>query len=216
MRCSMRSSAAPSRRQRPPSTSWRCGWPPATTGSPNWFAGIRISPPKRKRWTRRSVAAVSKERVEARSCCRAARPRPGLPPFRPNAPSLQKTLSAEFPDYAALSNPLPMTVKEIQSLLSGDEAMVLFAVTEKESYAIAITREGFDWKPLRSWRGSAVARRSPLSAADSMSPMPAMRPANPACSIWRSPTELYNTLLGPRRDAGQGQAQPADRRHRAR
>ena len=49
---------------------------------------------------------------------------------------MQKTLSAEFPDYAALSNPLPMTVKEIQPLLSGDEAMVLFAVTEKESYVI--------------------------------------------------------------------------------
>ena len=29
-----------------------------------------------------------------------------------------------------------MTAKEIQSLLSGDEAMVLFAVTEKESYVI--------------------------------------------------------------------------------
>jgi CHAT domain-containing protein len=61
---------------------------------------------------------------------------------------LQKTLSAEFPDYAALSNPLPLTVKELQPLLSGDEAMVLFAVTEVESYAIAITRESFDWKPI--------------------------------------------------------------------
>jgi CHAT domain-containing protein len=61
---------------------------------------------------------------------------------------LQKTLSAEFPDYAALSNPLPMTVKEIQSLLSGDEAMVLLTATIKDSYVIAITREGFDWSPI--------------------------------------------------------------------
>jgi hypothetical protein len=43
---------------------------------------------------------------------------------------------------------LPLTVKEIQPLLSGDEAMVLFAVTEVESYVIAITRESFDWKPI--------------------------------------------------------------------
>ena len=57
-------------------------------------------------------------------------------------------MAKEFPDYAALSNPLPMTAKEIQALLSGDEAMVLFAVTEKESFAFAITRESFDWKPL--------------------------------------------------------------------
>ena len=56
---------------------------------------------------------------------------------------MQKTLAAEFPDYAALSNPLPMTAKEIQSLLSDDEAMVLFAVTEKESYVFAMTREQF-------------------------------------------------------------------------
>ena len=41
-----------------------------------------------------------------------------------------------------------MTAKEIQALLSDDEAMVLFAVTEKESYVIAITRESFDWKPI--------------------------------------------------------------------
>ena len=32
----------------------------------------------------------------------------------------------------------------------GDEAMVLFAVAEKESYVFAITQDGFDWKPFRS------------------------------------------------------------------
>jgi len=41
-----------------------------------------------------------------------------------------------------------MTVKEIQSLLSEDEAIVLLTVTVKDSYAIAITREGFDWSPI--------------------------------------------------------------------
>jgi hypothetical protein len=41
-----------------------------------------------------------------------------------------------------------MTAKEIQSLLSGDEAMVLFVVTVKESYVLAITRESLDWKPV--------------------------------------------------------------------
>jgi CHAT domain-containing protein len=39
-------------------------------------------------------------------------------------------------------------VKEIQSLLSENEALVQFAVTEVESYVIAITRESFDWKPI--------------------------------------------------------------------
>jgi CHAT domain-containing protein/Tfp pilus assembly protein PilF len=62
--------------------------------------------------------------------------------------SLQQSLAKEFPDYAALSNPLPLGVKDIQALLAGDEAMVLFALAEKESYVVAITRDGFDWKQI--------------------------------------------------------------------
>jgi hypothetical protein len=53
----------------------------------------------------------------------------------------------EFPNYAALSNPLPVTRAQIQALLSDDEALVLFAVAEKESYVVAITRESADWLP---------------------------------------------------------------------
>jgi CHAT domain-containing protein len=59
---------------------------------------------------------------------------------------LQTTFAAEFPDYAALSNPLPLKAKEIQELLSGDEAMVLFALADKESFVLALTRDEFDWQ----------------------------------------------------------------------
>jgi CHAT domain-containing protein/Tfp pilus assembly protein PilF len=62
--------------------------------------------------------------------------------------SLQKILAAEFPDYAALSNPLPVTAKELQALLSADEAMVMFAVADKETYVFALTRDSFVWKPV--------------------------------------------------------------------
>jgi CHAT domain-containing protein/Tfp pilus assembly protein PilF len=93
------------------------------------------------------VAAVSKERSK-RDPAAEARARSRLAAIATERASLQKTLSAEFPDYAALSNPLPLTVKEIQPLLSADEAMVLFAVTDAESYVIAITRGNFDWKPI--------------------------------------------------------------------
>jgi hypothetical protein len=41
-----------------------------------------------------------------------------------------------------------MTAKEVQALLSDDEAMVLFAVAEKETYVFALTRDNFDWKPI--------------------------------------------------------------------
>lgn len=61
---------------------------------------------------------------------------------------LQKTLAVEFPDYASLSNPLPLTLKDIQLLLSADEAMALYSVVNRQSYVIAITREGVDWKEI--------------------------------------------------------------------
>ncbi len=76
-------------------------------------------------------AAAGRERLAAIAAERAA---------------LQKTFAAEFPDYAALSNPLPLKAKEIQELLSGDEAMVLFALADKESFVLALTRDEFDWQ----------------------------------------------------------------------
>jgi hypothetical protein len=63
--------------------------------------------------------------------------------------ALRKVFASEFPDYAALSNPLPMTAKEVQALLHEDEALVLFlAARDKESYVFAITRDQFDWKSI--------------------------------------------------------------------
>ena len=60
--------------------------------------------------------------------------------------TLQKTFAAEFPEYAALSNPLPLKAREIQELLSGDEAMVLFALADRESFVLALSRDSFDWQ----------------------------------------------------------------------
>ena len=93
------------------------------------------------------VAAVSRERSK-RDLAAEQRSRARLATISAERAALQKIFAAEFPDYAALSNPLPMTAKEIQALLSDDEAMVLFAVAEKESYVFALTRGHFDWKPI--------------------------------------------------------------------
>jgi CHAT domain-containing protein len=90
------------------------------------------------------VAALSKQ--GQRDPATAQRGRERLAAIAAERASLQKTFAAEFPDYSALSNPLPLKAKEIQSLLAGDEAMVLFALADKDSYAIALTRDGFDWR----------------------------------------------------------------------
>lgn len=93
------------------------------------------------------MSAVSKDRAK-RDPAAEQRARERVSAIAGERAKLQKALSTEFPDYSALSNPLPLASKEVQSLLSADEAMVLFAVAEKESYVFALTRDTLDWKPV--------------------------------------------------------------------
>jgi CHAT domain-containing protein/Tfp pilus assembly protein PilF len=93
------------------------------------------------------IAAVSKPSAQ-RDVAAEQRSRARIGAIANERSGLQKTLGVEFPDYASLSNPLPLAVKEIQPLLSADEAMVLYSVVDKQSYVIAITRESVDWKEI--------------------------------------------------------------------
>lgn len=92
------------------------------------------------------VLGLSKQ--AGRDPAAAQRSRQRLAAVAAERASLQKILATEFPGYAALSNPLPVTAKELQALLSADETMVLFAVADKETYVFALTRESLDWKPV--------------------------------------------------------------------
>jgi CHAT domain-containing protein len=93
------------------------------------------------------VTAVSKQSAQ-RDLATEQRSRARIATIANERAGLQSTLAVEFPDYASLSNPLPLMAKEIQLLLSADEAMVLYSVVDKQSYVIAITREGVDWKAI--------------------------------------------------------------------
>jgi CHAT domain-containing protein/Tfp pilus assembly protein PilF len=94
------------------------------------------------------LAAVSKE-PSKRDAAAEQRTRERLAVVTTERATLQKTFATEFPDYAALSNPLPLTTASLQSLLSDDEALVAFASDgDKTSYVFALTRDGFDWKQI--------------------------------------------------------------------
>lgn len=108
--------------------------------------------------------------------------------------ALQKTLATEFPDYAALSNPLSLKAREVQSLLSADEALVLFAIGDKQSFVIALTRDDVDWKQIplgtEAMAKKVAAFRRGLQVGiegDAKSRLFDLALAN----------ELYVTLLGP-------------------
>jgi CHAT domain-containing protein len=57
-------------------------------------------------------------------------------------------IGKEFPRYAALAHPKPLTTQEAQRLLGADEALVLFLPAANESYVFALTREGFEWRTI--------------------------------------------------------------------
>jgi CHAT domain-containing protein len=89
------------------------------------------------------IAAVAKEPAQ-RDSATEQRIRDRLAVIAAERNDLQQTFAKEFPDYAALSNPLPLSAKEAQALLSADEALVLFSA----GYVFALTRDGFDWKAI--------------------------------------------------------------------
>ncbi len=93
------------------------------------------------------IAAVSKPSAQ-RDVTSEQRSRARIAAIAGERAGLQKTLAIEFPDYASLSNPPPLTVKDVQPLLSADEAMTIYSVVDKRGYVIAITREGVDWKEI--------------------------------------------------------------------
>jgi CHAT domain-containing protein/tetratricopeptide (TPR) repeat protein len=52
---------------------------------------------------------------------------------------------AAYPDYAALTDPKPLSVAESQALLKGDEVMVVVLVGSERSFVWAVTRERAEW-----------------------------------------------------------------------
>ena len=93
------------------------------------------------------LAAVSKEPAK-RDAAAEQRIRERLAEIAKQRTALQGVFAAEFPDYAALSNPQPLAVKEIQALLSDGEALLTYATGDKESYVFAVTRTSAAWKPI--------------------------------------------------------------------
>jgi hypothetical protein len=144
------------------------------------------------------VAAVSKE-PSRRDAVAEQRSKDRLAAVFADRATLQKTLAAEFPDYAALSNPLPTTAAEIRALLSGDEAMVLFSVVDRESYVFALTRERFDWKLLPLGADALSQKVATFRQGLDVDNISNANPASGNAGLFdlALANELYATLLGP-------------------
>jgi CHAT domain-containing protein/Tfp pilus assembly protein PilF len=144
------------------------------------------------------LAAVSNE-PSKRDAANEQRIRERLAAIAEQRDGLQKTFAKDFPDYATLSNPLPLTTKDVQGLLSADEVLMLLSSGDKEAYVFALTRDGFDWKAIpfgADALGKKVAtfRRGldvdQLNRSIDVSGKPELFDLGLA-------NELYATLLGP-------------------
>ena len=78
--------------------------------------------------------------------------------------AIDATLSKDFPNYAALANPAPLAIADVQAELRPDEALVLFADTPEwkpmlaETFLWVITRTGARWVRARLGNTSLEAR----------------------------------------------------------
>ncbi len=61
---------------------------------------------------------------------------------------IDQTLAKEFPDYAALASPEPLTIADVQQLLRPQEALVLLLDTEHQS--ASLPEEAFIWVVTKS------------------------------------------------------------------
>jgi CHAT domain-containing protein/Tfp pilus assembly protein PilF len=148
------------------------------------------------------LAAVSKE-PSKRDAASEQRTRGRLAAIAQERDALKKVFAHEFPDYAALSNPLPLTTKEVQALLSGDEALVMFSVGDKESYVFALTRSGLDSKTIplgsASLTEKIAAFRHGLNLDELYRQIEVMKSTGKQPELFdlALANELYMSLLGP-------------------
>jgi CHAT domain-containing protein/Tfp pilus assembly protein PilF len=76
---------------------------------------------------------------------------------------IDRRLAEEFPDYAAMVNPAPLSIGDVQALLGSDEALVLFLDTPEwkpvpeETFIWVVTKREIRW--VRSELGTPSLRR---------------------------------------------------------
>jgi tetratricopeptide (TPR) repeat protein/CHAT domain-containing protein len=102
-------------------------------------------------------------------------------------------IAREFPAYAELSSPAPLSVAQTQALLKPDEALVSFFDMNDKSYVFAVTREGSFWQQIPLGRKAISDRVSKLRLGlFDPAPDAAPKPFDLDASF-----DLYAALLGP-------------------
>ena len=111
-------------------------------------------------------------------------------------------LEREFPSFAALASPKPLSVEDVQQLLAADEAQVFFLLTsDGQSYVFAVTRDNFGWQAVPDAKEiaakvAAFRRGLDVDAVDRVSGAIDEAQAGNLFDVSLA-HELYRALLGP-------------------
>jgi CHAT domain-containing protein len=102
--------------------------------------------------------------------------------------ALDRTISERFPNYAALSNPQPLSLKEAQRLLADDEALVNVDL-DRRSYVWVITKDRAEWKEL------SVSAEDVSKAVSTL--RTGLNPGSPRPFDLKLAYQVYRLVLGP-------------------
>jgi CHAT domain-containing protein/Tfp pilus assembly protein PilF len=138
------------------------------------------------------VEAVSKE-PSKRDSIAEQRIRERLDEASKERNDLQQVFVRDFPNYAALSKPEPLTAKEIQSLLDNDEALVVIDL-DQFSFVWVVTKDRVEWKAILIPAEQASNTIQTLRAA--LNPYPDTPKAFDRALAY----QLYQQVLGPIED----------------
>ena len=103
-------------------------------------------------------------------------------------------IARDFPGYAELVNPSPLSVNQTQSLLKPDEALVSFLSIDDQSFVFAVTREGMTWQQSRLGRQAVADRVTKLRAGLAEAPGTT---SGPGPFDLEASHELYAALIEP-------------------
>ena len=141
------------------------------------------------------LAAVSKP-PNQRDANREAATRKRLEEIADARAEVGRILAQRFPDYAALSKPQPLTVSDVSSLLTDDEALVLIDLgkgKEDDSYIWVVDRSSAVWNTIDAKSEDLETKIAALRA--SLDPS-SYKPFDAKLAY-----ELYKLILGPVEDS---------------
>jgi CHAT domain-containing protein len=149
----------------------------------------------------KAILEASSEEPAKRDAVAEQRTRDRLAEIAAQREALQGVFAAEFPDYAALSNPQPLAVKEIQGLLSDGEALLEYATGENLSYVFAVTGTSAAWKPISLGTAALLEKVSAFRRGlDVEALRDSAEKGKPVLFDLGLANDLYAALIGPVED----------------